>query len=177
MPLQNGLVIKPSTNPKDETEDVDPTIDSDFFDSRQQFLNLCQGNHYQFDQLRRAKHTSMMALYHFHNPDAPKFLTPCSSCQVDIVAGYRYDCDQCPDFHLCQKCFTHCQTERRQPHKHRLKRTTVSGEGRLTDEQRRQRTRSIQLHMHLLAHASICRDPKCPSANCIKMKVCQLILR
>ena len=45
---------------EDETEDPDPNIESEFFDTRQQFLNLCQGNHYQFDKLRRAKHTSMM---------------------------------------------------------------------------------------------------------------------
>merc|ERR1711865_67636 len=44
----------------DETEDKDETIESEFYDTRQQFLNLCQGNHYQFDDLRRAKHTSMM---------------------------------------------------------------------------------------------------------------------
>ena len=35
--------------------------------------------------------------------------------------------------------------------------------------------RSIQLHMQLLAHAAICRNPKCPSANCEKMKVCGVL--
>merc|ERR1719393_61368 len=59
-------------------EDPDDQMESEFFDTRQQFLNLCQGNHYQFDSLRRAKHTSMMALYHIHNPDMPKFLQSCS---------------------------------------------------------------------------------------------------
>jgi E1A/CREB-binding protein len=38
------------------------------FHPLQAFLSLCQGNHYQFDSLRRAKHSSMMVLYHLHNP-------------------------------------------------------------------------------------------------------------
>jgi E1A/CREB-binding protein len=44
----------------DETEAGEDTMFSDILDTRQTFLNLCQGNHYQFDQLRRAKHSSMM---------------------------------------------------------------------------------------------------------------------
>jgi len=158
--------------PADEKDDLDDQIESDFFDTRQQFLNLCQGNHYQFDLLRRAKHTSMMVLYHVHNPDIPKFLTSCSMCGLDINAGYRYDCPECPEFHLCHKCFVHCQMTRQNPHDHRLKKVLVQSEngGQLTEEQRRQRQRSIQLHMQLLAHAATCRNPACPSANCEKMK-------
>jgi hypothetical protein len=37
---------------------------------------------------------------------------------------------------------------------------------------RRDRARSIQLHMQLLLHASGCVNPACPSANCSKIKVC-----
>ena len=86
----------------DETEDKDETIESEFYDTRQQFLNLCQGNHYQFDDLRRAKHTSMMSLYHTHNPDVPKFLVTCSNCNIDINSGCCYTSEQDTDFHLCQ---------------------------------------------------------------------------
>ena len=63
---------------RDDTEDVDDTIDFEFFESRQSFLALCQNSHYQFDQLRRAKHTSMMVLYHLHNPDTPHYVATSS---------------------------------------------------------------------------------------------------
>ncbi|KAI4982402.1 hypothetical protein ZWY2020_022894 [Hordeum vulgare] len=53
-----------------ETKDGDGILESKFFDTRQTFLSLCQGNHYQYDTLRRAKHSSMMVLYHLHNPTA-----------------------------------------------------------------------------------------------------------
>merc|ERR1711939_801335 len=57
----------------DDVED----LDCEFLNNRQAFLNLCRGNHYQFDELRRAKHTSMMVLWHLHNRDAPKFVQQC----------------------------------------------------------------------------------------------------
>ena len=97
--LENGL-------PKfgDDTEDVDDVQESEHFDTRQSFLNLCQGNHYQFDQLRRAKHTSMMVLYHLHNPDAPKFVPSCINCHKDILVGNRHHCDAC-DVDFCDDCY------------------------------------------------------------------------
>jgi len=160
-------------DPCDEREDVDSELCSEFFDTRQQFLNLCQGNHYQFDQLRRAKHSSMMALYHIHNPDIPKFLTSCTACGLDINAGMRFDCNKCPDFHLCEKCYRHYRAHGQNPHEHHLQRVAVLAENsghQLTEEERRKRKRTIQLHMQLLAHASSCRNAACPSANCEKMK-------
>ncbi|KAF3339716.1 histone acetyltransferase HAC1-like isoform X2 [Carex littledalei] len=49
-----------------DTTDGDDILESESFDTRQAFLSLCQGKHYQFDTLRRAKHSSMMLLYHLH---------------------------------------------------------------------------------------------------------------
>ena len=61
--------------------DPDPDIESEIFETRQAFLSLCQGNHYQFDSLRRAKHSSMMVLYHLHNPNAPAWASACNKCR------------------------------------------------------------------------------------------------
>ena len=145
--------------PTDDTEDIDDIQESEHFNSRQSFLNLCQGNHYQFDQLRRAKHTSMMVLYHLHNPDVPKFVPSCHICHVDILTGVRYHCEQCEqDF--CQNCYGQNNGK---VHNHPLRPISVQSSAplQLTEEQRKERQRSIQLHMQLLQH----------SANCIECKV------
>ena len=156
---------------KDDTEDVDDTLESEHFDTRQSFLNLCQGNHYQFDQLRRAKHTSMMVLYHMHNPDAPKFVSNCNSCHKDILIGNKYRCEPCEqDF--CPDCY---RNQGARIHMHALKMMQVSAviaPPALTDEQRRQRQQAIDLHLTLLVHASSCvLGGDCKSRHCQKMKV------
>merc|ERR1712137_372567 len=87
-----------------KTEDFDPLMDNQFFDTRQQFLSLCQGNKYQFDQLRRAKHSSMMVLYHLHNPDEPGFVHSCNHCTTEIKDESWWKCKTCEDYDLCNKC-------------------------------------------------------------------------
>jgi len=72
--------------------------------ARQAFLSLCQGNHYQFDSMRRAKHSSMMVLYHLHNPDAPAFVCTCNQCGVEIEPGQGFRCTVCQDFDMCANC-------------------------------------------------------------------------
>jgi len=163
--------------PPDETEDDDETQESEFFDNRQAFLNLCQGNHYQYDTVRRAKHSSMMVLYHLYNPDAPKFLTNCSQCLKEIVTGRRHSCAACPDFHLCDACVAAAGPA---PHAHplqavpvRAKEGAAGAKKAMTPEQREQRRRTIRLHMQLLLHTSGCRNAQCPSSNCHKMKELQ----
>jgi len=143
-------------------------MDCEFLNNRQAFLNLCQGNHYQFDHLRRAKHSSMMVLWHLHNRDAPKFVQQCTTCSREILQGYRFHCPICADFDQCQDCVQNPNIPR---HPHQLKPIAVAGQQtELTEAQRKERQRSIQLHMTLLQHAATCNSPKCPSANCTKMK-------
>jgi E1A/CREB-binding protein len=89
-----------------DTRDKDEILESEFFDTRQAFLSLCQGNHYQYDTLRRAKHSSMMVLYHLHNPTAPAFVTTCNACHLDIETGQGWRCEVCPDYDVCNACFS-----------------------------------------------------------------------
>jgi len=152
----------------DDTEDVDDTQESEHFETRQSFLNLCQGNHYQFDQLRRAKHTSMMVLYHLHNPDAPKFVPTCQQCHVDILIGIRHHCDDC-EIDYCQNCCV--AANYKMIHIHPLRPIAVANSTPqlITEEQRRSRQHSVRLHMELLFHAAHCA--RCDSKNCHRMKV------
>jgi len=149
-------------------DDDEEEMDCEFLNNRQLFLNLCQGNHYQFDSLRRAKHTSMMVLWHLHNRDAPKFVQQCAICSREILQGKRYHCPTCADFDQCIDCLRNPAVAR---HPHPLQAIPVgSQQSTLTPEQRNERQRSIALHMTLLLHASTCRSTKCTSANCRKMK-------
>ena len=80
--------LVPSQVPKlADTTDPDETVESELFEARQNFLSLCQGNHFQFDTLRRAKHSSMMVLYHLHNPSEPAFVATCNVCQRELEPG------------------------------------------------------------------------------------------
>ena len=143
-------------------------MDCEFLNNRQLFLELCQTNNYQFDQHRRAKHSSMMVLWHLHNRDAPKFVQQCAQCAREILTGYRYHCPTCADFDLCHDCYQ--KPIQRHPHQLKPIPVTENKKNDQTEEQRRERQRSIQLHMTLLLHAATCISPKCHSQNCAKMK-------
>lgn len=100
-PLQVAIDDVPT-----EIKDNDDILESEFFDTRQAFLSLCQGNHYQYDTLRRAKHSSMMILYHLHNPTVPAFATACAICQQELETAQGWRCEVCPDYDVCKACYS-----------------------------------------------------------------------
>ncbi|XP_024524723.1 histone acetyltransferase HAC1 [Selaginella moellendorffii] len=150
-----------------ETEDKDEIMESEFFDTRQAFLSLCQGNHYQHDTLRRAKHSSMMVLYHLHNPTAPAFVTSCNICNQDIETGKGWRCDTCADFDLCAACY-HKELPK---HPHKLKpQLSVAERNAQNKEARQQRVVQLRKIVQLLIHSSQCCSFQCQYPKCRKVK-------
>lgn len=98
-----------------DTTDPDPVTRTPIVDARHTFLEMCQFRHYQFDSLRRAKHSSMLLLYHLHHPLA-QFLRPtCAHCK-SAISRVRWHCDSCMNFDLCDAC----ATQSSEPHTHAL---------------------------------------------------------
>ena len=155
----------PSTEP-----DPVPRMDNEFFDTRNQFLSLCQGNHYQFDTLRRARHSSMMVLYHLHNPSEPAFAATCNICHVELKAGEGYRCTTCPDFDMCPACHASPKVTHPHPLVPQSARKFDETRMRLTEEDRIRRDEALRSTMGLLVHASACNNANCPSSNCAKVK-------
>ncbi|CAM6125894.1 unnamed protein product [Calypogeia fissa] len=148
-----------------ETKDKDEFMESEFFDTRQAFLSLCQGNHYQYDTLRRAKHSSMMVLYHLHNPTAPAFVVTCNMCTRDIETGAGWRCETCPDFDLCNGC----KDLSKHPHK-LTPHPSASERNAQNKEARQQRVLQLRKMLDLLVHASQCGVPQCNYPKCRSVK-------
>ncbi|KAH9622849.1 hypothetical protein KSS87_007187 [Heliosperma pusillum] len=156
------------TNVPEDTKDKDEILESEFFDTRQAFLSLCQGNHYQYDTLRRAKHSSMMVLYHLHNPTAPAFVTTCNKCLLDIETGQGWRCETCPDYDVCNGCY---QKDGGIDHPHKLtNHPSIADRDAQNKEARQQRVLQLRKMLDLLVHASQCRSSTCQYPNCRKVK-------
>ncbi|KAL6873634.1 hypothetical protein ACP4OV_013716 [Aristida adscensionis] len=149
----------------EDTKDRDDIIESEFFDNRQTFLSLCQGNHYQYDTLRHAKHSSMMVLYHLHNPSAAAFVTTCNICMNDIQTDQGWRCKEC-DYDECSTCY---QQYGGVNHAHRLTKHPV-GADRDTQNIRQKRVERSRMLLQYLAHSGACRSPGCQYPNCRKIK-------
>ncbi|XP_044505832.1 histone acetyltransferase HAC1-like isoform X2 [Mangifera indica] len=158
----------PVTDVPVDTKDKDEILESEFFDTRQAFLSLCQGNHYQYDTLRRAKHSSMMVLYHLHNPTAPAFVTTCNMCHLDIETGQGWRCEVCPDYDVCNACY---QKDGGIDHPHKLTNHPSTADRDAQNKEARQiRVLQLRKMLDLLVHASQCRSPHCQYPNCRKVK-------
>ena len=160
------------------TEDKDPEFESELFENRQLFLNYCQMNNCQFDDLRKAKHTTMMVLFQLHTPTAPKFFRQCGCCRCDIAHGNRYHCNICSNFDLCDECYkpvtSGAWASRGRSYRHDTSHSfarispTESAEAKRSAEERQ---RSLQGYLEVLAHAANCPGaPVCKLHNCEKMK-------
>ena len=160
------------------TVDEDEPFESDLFENRQQFLNYCHNNHCQFDELRRAKYATMMVLFQLHNPLAPKFLQQCGSCYQEIALGFRYHCNDCANFDLCEDCYqpviSGAWKHRGSRYAHDKSHTfcridlEISEDAKKTQEER---AKSLKTHLELLAHCANCDGPPtCKLKNCEKMK-------
>lgn len=97
LPLVNGVILSGNT------ADPDMLMPSPFVDSRHTFLEMCQYRHYQFDSIRRAKHSSMMLLYHLHHPSMSSLRPVCVACS-SIIKNIRWHCELCDHYDLCAKC-------------------------------------------------------------------------
>ena len=151
-----------------DTRDKDEILESEFFDTRQAFLSLCQGNHYQYDTLRRAKHSSMMVLYHLHNPTAPAFVTTCNACHLDIETGQGWRCEVCPDYDVCDSCY---RRDGGVNHPHKLtNHPSLADQNAQNKEARQLRVLQLRKMLDLLVHASQCRSAQCQYPNCRKVK-------
>ncbi|CAH8321388.1 unnamed protein product [Eruca vesicaria subsp. sativa] len=151
-----------------DTTDRDEILESEFFDTRQAFLSLCQGNHYQYDTLRRAKHSSMMVLYHLHNPTAPAFVTTCNACHLDIESGQGWRCEVCPDYDVCNTCYS---KEGGVKHPHKLtNHPSLADQDAQNKEARQLRVLQLRKMLDLLVHAALCRAMYCQYPNCRKVK-------
>lgn len=161
-----------------DTIDKDPQFDSELFENRQLFLNYCQMNNCQFDDLRKAKHTTLMVLFQLHNPMVPKFFEQCGACYRDIAHGNRFHCNICPSYDLCDECYkpvtsgAWASRGRRYNHdsSHSFSRISLK-ESAEAKKSQAERAKSLQGYLEVLSHAANCPGaPMCKLNNCEKMK-------
>ena len=166
------------------TVEEDEQFESEMFENRQLFLNYCQGNHCQFDEIRRAKYSTIMVLYQLHNPSAPKFIRQCGACQRDIGNGSRYKCNFCSDFDLCLDCYNPVKTGlwakkgsrfvHAKTHTFTLIKSTATAMTTVKAPaiSQAERAKTLNNFLQVLDHAAYCGGPPigCQLKNCAKMK-------
>jgi E1A/CREB-binding protein len=133
-------------------------LDTEIFQNRSDFLSLCQGNRYQFDSIRRAKHSTMMVLYHLHHPEEPAFVSTCNICSKEIDVSYEWRCHICEDYDLCTECY------RKNYHEHTMLQTKSRSQDSKID--RNKRIHKVNRWVKLFSHSSLCIRKECNSFSC-----------
>lgn len=146
-----------------DTAESDVILDNDIFENRHSFLSFCQGNHYQFNTLRRAKHSSMMILYDLHKQMPFTMVTTCSICFRDIMIGAGWHCESCPSFDICITCY---HKSGKGCHNHKLVRHLTKNQA--------QRKKAFQVEvLNALDQASQChvtRSSPCSHPRCLQVR-------
>ncbi|RLN98387.1 hypothetical protein BBJ28_00010336, partial [Nothophytophthora sp. Chile5] len=75
-----------------------------FFGSRFMFHQLCSSAGYQFDSLRRAKHSTMMMLHHYFNERVAQLNVFCRECSLLVTRAAYWSCPACERYALCDSC-------------------------------------------------------------------------
>ncbi|RLN84800.1 hypothetical protein BBJ28_00021925, partial [Nothophytophthora sp. Chile5] len=75
-----------------------------FFGSRFMFHQLCSSAGYQFDSLRRAKHSTMMMLHHYFNERVAQLNVFCRECSLLVTRAAFWSCPTCERYALCDSC-------------------------------------------------------------------------
>lgn len=86
-----------------------------FFSSRFMFHQLCSLAGYQFDSLRRAKHSTMMMVHHYFNEQVAQLNVFCRECSLLITRADFWSCRQCVRYALCDSCYRHQGNEHPHP--------------------------------------------------------------
>ncbi|RHY69845.1 hypothetical protein DYB30_005758 [Aphanomyces astaci] len=84
-----------------------PTKLPPFVGSRFAFHQMSSHASYQFDSLRRAKHSTMMLLHQMINASVPQCNTFCHECALLITHADHWFCRTCAHFSLCDWCHAH----------------------------------------------------------------------
>uniref|UniRef100_A0A803LKP9 histone acetyltransferase n=1 Tax=Chenopodium quinoa TaxID=63459 RepID=A0A803LKP9_CHEQI len=152
-----------------DTEDNDAIMDNCFLENRHALLSFCQGNHYQFDSLRRAKHSSMMILYYLHYPNGSVAGISCNLCLKETGADQRWvkqlldvllHASQCHTTVNLPCSYPNCSILRRLfSHAHACN-IRIAGGCR----------HCKKTWFILLMHSRRCKDPSCNIPRCMDLK-------
>ncbi|KAL5581988.1 hypothetical protein UlMin_014430 [Ulmus minor] len=154
-----------------DTMEEDLILDNGLFETRQTFLNFCYKNHYQFDTLGRAKHSSLITLHHLQNHTVVRNAKNCNVCHKNADFVHSWSCETCPEFNICAACY---REKDGSDHIHKLTQRSSRFICGTNNKEACQRPIKTDTLLAVLQHACKCcstKDDPCSfSPNCHKLK-------